>query len=115
MAVVTVECIDGGRSGKRRACDAGATPVEEDTRGPLTAAELRGGLRACDGGDPGPTTRCRNTDQIEEAALRAGDHFARETIEGEAADESRHIRESCGRFAIAFRHRPFCARSVRWP
>src|SRR5215831_6824465 len=110
MAVVSVECIDGGRSGKRRACDAGAAAVEEDTRSPVAAAQLRGGVRACDGGDPRPATRRRDTDQIEEAALRARDRFARQTIEGEAADESRHIRESYGRFAIALRHRPFRAR-----
>ena len=83
----------------------------------VAAAELRRRVGAGDRRRLSPAAGGGDADQVEEAALRAGDDFVGKVLEGESAHERGHIREPLdrARTALAFRHPYPALRSTRWP
>src|SRR5215472_18610312 len=100
MAVVTVQRVDHGRTGKRGAGKPRATAVEEDARASVTAAELGRSVRARDRRGARPAAAGGDANQVEKASPGARDDFFRKPIERKPAHERGHIRERCSLRAL---------------
>ena len=74
MAVVSVERVDRRCAGKRGASHSSPPAIEQDACVAIAAAKLRRGIRVRNRSRACPATGGGDTDQVEQAALRACDY-----------------------------------------
>ena len=92
VPVVPIERVDRRSAGECRAGNACTAPVEQHARPTVDGRHLRRGIAVDDGRGRRARAARRDTDEIEQAALRLRNDIARDRVELQRADEPRDVR-----------------------